>query len=75
MQGKAVGDEDALVLRPLSIAVLDGLWVGSGITVGIWVFGSLLWAVVVVLVCAGTHAVGCRIRGGGDADRVEATGP
>ena len=75
MQGKAVGDEDALVLRPLSIAVLDGLWVGSGITVGIWVFGSLLWAVVVVLVCAGTHAVGSRTRSGGGADREEEAGP
>lgn len=49
-------------MQPSAVAVLDGVWVGSATVVGVWVFGSLLWAVLVVLVCAGTHAVGRRPR-------------
>ncbi|NGP08350.1 hypothetical protein G6038_23310 [Rhodococcus sp. 14C212] len=63
MQATEAGSEDAWVLQPSAVAVLDGVWVGSATVVGAWVFGSLLWAVLVMLVCAGTHAVG-RLPGG-----------
>ncbi|NCL78144.1 hypothetical protein AIIKEEIJ_05642 [Rhodococcus sp. YH1] len=76
MQAIEVGDEDAWVLQPSAVAVLDGVWVGSAMIVGAGVFGSLLWAALGVLVCAGTHAVG-RPRGRprlGSHPRESATG-
>lgn len=63
MPAPEVGDEQAWVLQSSAVAVLDGVWVGDSLALGVWVFGSLLWAVLMALVCVGTHAVGRPPRG------------
>ncbi|OOL29725.1 hypothetical protein GQ85_24230 [Rhodococcus rhodochrous] len=56
------GNDEPLVAHPVVAFVLDGMLVLAVAVVGMWMFGSLLWAALGGAFCAATHLL-CRATG------------
>ncbi|EME65549.1 hypothetical protein G352_09067 [Rhodococcus ruber BKS 20-38] len=62
MEPKRQGNDEPLVAHPTMAFVLDGMLLLAVAVVGMWMFGSLLWAVLGGIFCAATHLL-CRATG------------
>lgn len=62
MESERQGNDEPLVAHPTMAFVLDGILILAVAVVGLWMFGSLLWAVLGGIFCAATHLV-CRATG------------
>ncbi|NGP04804.1 hypothetical protein G6038_04740 [Rhodococcus sp. 14C212] len=56
------GNDEPLVAHPAMAFVLDGMLVLAVAVVGMWMFGSLLWAALGGMFCVATHLL-CRATG------------